>query len=271
MCYNTKKAKKKESETMKNKHILITISILIIIISISIIYNTLPRLQLNGSKNMIISYSDEYEEPGVIIKNANGNYMSKIKIESNINSKKVGNYYVDYSLALGGKILHVRRNVKIIDDVAPVIKLKGNQITEMSINKEYKEPGYTAHDEYDGDLTDKVETIGEVDTKNYGEYIITYKVTDNNNNKSEVNRIVKIIDEIPPKIICKTDNTPFKIGSENIIGCTAQDNFDGDITNKIQVSGEYNINKPGTYKIIYKVTDDAGNTTKQEHNIIIFE
>ena len=256
---------------MKKSTLLITTLIFITIITISIIYNTLPRLQLNGSKNITQSYREEYEEPGVIVKNANSKYMSKIKTDSNIDSKKIGNYYIDYSLKIGGKTLHVRRIVKIIDDIAPIIKLKGNQITEMSINKEYKEPGFTAQDEYDGELTDKVEIIGEVDTTNYGEYVITYKVTDNSNNTTEVNRIVKIIDEEKPIIKCETDYSLFKINSEKLIGCKAQDNFDGDITDKIEIEGKYDKTTTGIYNIKYTVTDDAGNNTETNHNIIIYE
>lgn len=256
---------------MKKSNIIIALIILTLIITISIIYNTLPRLQLNGSKNMIISYRQEYEEPGVIVKNANSKYMSRIKIDSNINTKTIGNYYIDYSLKIGGKNLHVRRNVKVIDDIAPVIKLNGNQITELSINKEYEEPGYTAQDEYDGNLTDKVEIIRNIDIENYGEYIITYKVIDNSGNTTEVNRIVKIIDEEPPKIICKTDYSTFKINSENIIGCTAQDNYDGNLTDKIEISGKYDKYTPGIYSITYKVKDDAGNKTEKNHNMIIYD
>ena len=189
---------------MKSKTI-IPILILLIIITISIIYNTLPRLQLNGPQNMVISYRDEYEEQGVIEKNATGNYMSKIKIDSNIDTKKIGNYYVDYSLKIRGKTLHVRRNVKVIDDINPVIKLKGEQIIKMSINKQYIEPGYIAIDEYDGDITNKVQITGEIDAENYGEYVLTYKATDNSNNQTEVNRIIKVVDEIKPKIICEQE------------------------------------------------------------------
>lgn len=256
---------------MKKSTIIILLVILSFIIIISIIYNTFPRLQLNGGQNITISYRDQYNEPGVIVKNANGNYMSKIKIDSNITTEKIGNYYIDYSLKIGGKMLHVRRNVKVIDNVAPVIKLKGNQITEMSINTEYNEPGYEALDEYDGDLTDKVETIGEIDTENYGEYVITYKVTDNSKNTTEVNRIIKIIDEEKPKIECENEYSKFKIGTENTIDCKAIDNFDGDITKKIKIEGEYDMETPGTYKIEYTVKDDAGNETKKEHKIIIYE
>ena len=256
---------------MKKNTIILTLTILTIIITISVIYNTFPRLQLNGKTNMVLSYREEYKEPGVIVKNANNNYLRKVKIDSNINDDIIGNYYVDYSLKLGLRQLHVRRNVKIIDNIAPIIKLKGEQIIEMSLNDNYQEPGYKAIDEYDGDLTERVQISGEIDTSNYGEYIIKYRATDNSNNTVEVNRIVKIIDEVAPKFECKSDYSAFKIGSENIVGCKAIDNFDGDITDKVQVTGIYDTNKKGIYKVEYQVKDDAGNTANINHNIIIFE
>lgn len=255
---------------MKSKTI-IPILILLIIITISIIYNTLPRLQLNGPQNMVISYRDEYEEQGVIVKNATGNYMSKIKIDSNIDTKKNGNYYVDYSLKIGGKTLHVRRNVKVIDDINPVIKLKGEQIIKMSINKQYIEPGYTAIDEYDGDITNKVQITGEIDTENYGEYVLTYKATDNSNNQTEVNRIIKVVDEIKPKIICEQEELKIKQGTQIDTQCKAQDNYDGDITKEMKIIGDYDINTPGTYNIQYQVKDAAGNETIKDYKIIVEE
>lgn len=256
---------------MNNKKILIPITIILIIILISFIYTTVPRLELNGKQNMTLSYRDKYQEPGVIVKNANTNYLSKVKIENNINNDNIGNYYVDYSLKIGTSNLHVRRNVKIIDDIAPVIKLKGNQIIELSLNEEYQEPGFTAIDEYDGDITEKVETEGEINTKKYGEYILKYSVKDSSNNPTEVNRIIKVIDEMPPAIICESEYSSFKINSENIIGCNANDNFDGNITDKIKVSGEYDTNKKGIYNVEYIVEDDSGNKTKTNHKIVIFE
>lgn len=255
---------------MKSK-IIIPILILLIIITISIIYNTLPRLQLNGPQNMVISYRDEYEEQGVIVKNATGNYMSKIKIDSNIDTKKIGNYYVDYSLKIGGKTLHVRRNVKVIDDINPVIKLKGEQIIKMSINKQYIEPGYTAIDEYDGDITNKVQITGEIDAENYGEYVLTYKATDNSNNQTEVNRIIKVVDEIKPKIICEQEELKIKQGTQIDTQCKAQDNYDGDITKEMKIIGDYDINTPGTYNIQYQVKDAAGNETIKDYKIIVEE
>lgn len=174
------------------KTTIIIIIIIAILITTSIIYTTYPRLQLNGSKNMIISYKEKFEDPGVIIKNAYGNYMSKIKIESNIENNKIGSYYVDYSLKIGKKTLHVKRNVKIIDDISPIIKLKGEKIITIYQNEKYEDPGFSAVDEIDGDLTHNVEINGKVNTEKVGEYIIKYKVEDKNNNKTEVTRTIKV-------------------------------------------------------------------------------
>lgn len=174
------------------KTTIITMIIIVTIITISIIYNTIPRLQLNGSKNITISYKEKYIDPGVIIKNAKGNYMNKIKVESNIDNKKIGDYYIDYSIKIGNKKLYVRRNVKIIDDVSPIIKLKGEKKIEIDLNSTYKEPGYIAIDEIDGDITEKVKIEGEVNTKKPGNYTIKYIVFDHNLNKTEINRTVKV-------------------------------------------------------------------------------
>ena len=57
----------------------------------------------------------------------------------------------------------------------------------------YSEPGYTAVDICDGDVTDKVSVSGNVDTANAGKYTVTYNVSDNCGNESEVQRTVKVV------------------------------------------------------------------------------
>ena len=252
------------------KTTIIIILIIIITIIISIIYNNTQRLELNGKQNVTLSYREEYMEPGVIIKNANNNNLSKIKIENNINTKKTGNYYVEYTLKLGIRTLKKRRNIKIIDNVQPVIKLEGEQIIRQSINQQYKEPGYTAYDEYDGNITEKVETTTNLDITQYGEYIITYSVQDYSGNITKTNRIIKIIDEIKPKIECKGTTTKIKQGTEKIIDCIAKDNLDGDITKNIEIIGIDDYNKPGIYDVLLKVKDNENNEATLEHEIIIY-
>lgn len=57
----------------------------------------------------------------------------------------------------------------------------------------YSEPGYIAVDMCDGDVTDKVSVSGNVDTANAGKYTVTYNVSDNCGNESEVQRTVKVV------------------------------------------------------------------------------
>ena len=46
-------------------------------------------------------------------------------------------------------------------------------------------------------------------------------------------------------------------------GATATDNYDGNITNNITISGSVDVNSAGTYVIAYNVTDSQGNVANQ--------
>ena len=63
------------------------------------------------------------------------------------------------------------------------------------INQEYKEQGAKAIDEKDGDLTDKIEIEGNVDTSKEGSYQILYKVKDDSNNETVKVRNVTVFKE----------------------------------------------------------------------------
>ncbi|MCB9232354.1 MAG: DUF5011 domain-containing protein [Bacteroidia bacterium] len=83
------------------------------------------------------------------------------------------------------------------DKTAPVVTLKGDSTVEIALNGTYQEPGYTATDDEDGDLTGDVTVTGSVDKTNIGTYTLTYTVTDEAGNTGSVSRtvIVKIMQE----------------------------------------------------------------------------
>lgn len=180
---------------MKIKKIIYITVILLLVIVISIVYNTFPRLELNGSKNIIMNYNETYIEQGVILKNAKESYINKIQIKNNVIPNKIGVYAVEYSLKLGNKKLYVKRNVKVVDKVKPNIILKEDKEITIKLNENYIDPGYIAYDEYDGNITEKVEKNGNVNIDKVGEYVITYKVEDSSLNKTEVTRIVKVVEK----------------------------------------------------------------------------
>ncbi|MCI9626355.1 MAG: DUF5011 domain-containing protein [Clostridia bacterium] len=65
-----------------------------------------------------------------------------------------------------------------VADKSPVITLKGDAEMKLLRGETYVEPGYTAIDEEDGDLTKQVRVVGTVDSDTVGTYEITYSVTD---------------------------------------------------------------------------------------------
>jgi hypothetical protein len=57
----------------------------------------------------------------------------------------------------------------------------------------YTEPGYSASDAEDGDLTGSVIVTGSVDTGTVGTYVLTYSVTDSGSLSANANRTVEVI------------------------------------------------------------------------------
>ena len=70
------------------------------------------------------------------------------------------------------------------DKVAPVIVLSGPDIIYLNLNDTWQDPGFTAHDNVDGDLTAKVVVGDNVDTKFVNQYDLTYTVYDKSGNEA---------------------------------------------------------------------------------------
>jgi len=83
------------------------------------------------------------------------------------------------------------------DDLdAPVILLLGDAEMNIVLNgPAFTDPGFTATDEQDGDLTNNVIVTGTVDEKKIGTYEIMYSVSDKAGNKTSVKRTVNVIVE----------------------------------------------------------------------------
>lgn len=54
-------------------------------------------------------------------------------------------------------------------------------------------------------------------------------------------------------------------------GASAYDSIDGDLSDKIVITGEVNTNKAGTYTITYSVTNSLGQTTTAERKVHVFK
>src|SRR5699024_10937541 len=81
-----------------------------------------------------------------------------------------------------------------VDEVAPVITLKGDNPMELEVGDKYEEPGATAQDDVDGDVTDAIKISGEVNTDKAGTYEVVYTVSDAAGNEATETRVVNVVE-----------------------------------------------------------------------------
>jgi hypothetical protein len=103
---------------------------------------------------------------------------------------------------------------------------------------------------------------GSVDTSTVGTYTLSYDVTDTNGNvATTVTRTVNVVDTTVPVITLLGDEVvTIEVGTTYTdAGATALDNYDGDLTTSIVVTGSVDTSTVGTYTLSYDVTDTNGN------------
>ena len=177
------------------KYILIfTITIILVTILLSPYF--FIKIQLIGDKKIVLNYGDEYNESGYLGKLLKKDITQDIKITNTI-KEQIGKYKVIYSYKFLFYNIKQTRIVEVKDIKGPKIELTDGTIYEVIENEIYLEPGFIAFDNKDGDVTNKVEVNGTVDTTKLGEYKIKYKVTDSNNNQTNVTRTVKVVKKNP--------------------------------------------------------------------------
>lgn len=241
--------------TKKNVILTIIIFVILLLIIIFAIYNPFLYFKVKDNKSTIkISVNEELKLPEVKAYIFNKNISEKIKKSGKVNTKKIGKYKIKYKVKflLTTKIYTL--TVNVVDEELPNITLKGTEEVIICPNKEYEEEGYIALDNYDGDITDKVEV------KKYDDYI-EYSVIDSSNNKKSIKRNIKKEDkEIPNITLNGNINNKIVINSNfNDLGYSATDNCDGDISSNVYVINNLDNTKVGVYEIIYKVNDSSGN------------
>ncbi len=142
----------------------------------------------------------------------------------------------------------------------------GNNIKVYQGSK-YFDPGFSAIDKKGNNINDKVVVYNPVDTSKIDKYIVTYTIGEYRNS-----RTVEVV-ERPSKGITyialqgKKDMDISKGDKYKEPGYVAIDDIDGNITDKVNISGSVNYNKEGTYKLVYYVVNSTGITTTIERTV----
>ena len=211
--------------------------------------------ELIGPSTLYVDIGSRYEEYGIKVFNNGVDISSSVSIDNSlVDVNKIGEYNVKYEINVTGNVEYVYRLVKVIDGEIPQIKLKGEEIVYVILNGSYYEEGYEVTDNYDTDIEDKVQIIGDVDTSKVGEYNLEYRATDSNGNSSNVFRKVIVIE---PKITLADIS-----GNRIVMGSYNATRFENTIVvnrwndNGIYIEG-YVRNSNGDYKIKIKNKDSS--------------
>jgi hypothetical protein len=170
-----------------------------------------PVITLNGAATINIKKDSAYNELGATATDdKDGNITANIRTSGAVNNTVAGIYFVSYAVNdKAGNIDSIVRTINVIapDTIKPIITLSGNNPDTVMQNKSYTDPGATATDNVDGNITNKITKLSTLDTSKIGTYIITYSVSDLAGNKATQVRTVIVTKNTSVKNMSALNNT----------------------------------------------------------------
>lgn len=256
------------------RHLALTVAILTaLVLSLTFLLfgvNTWKLdMSLIGEPEQVLEYGTEYQEEGATARFHGTKFFRdgwnvKVLRTGYVDPNKVGRYNLVYWGQKLGWTTTLKRTVIIQDTVAPVITLNQDPEHYTLPGQPYEEEGYSATDNYDGDITDRVE-IQEQDG------VRTYTVSDSSGNTTIVHRTIVYDDPIPPELTLNGEQTITLTAGQAYEepGWQAVDNLDGDVSGSVKVRGGVNTLVPGTYTLRYSVRDSFRNRTKAVRTVVV--
>ena len=225
-------------------------------------------LTLNGEEELTVPYGQPFDDPGASVVST-GKLFGTIKRPGKIVSataldvNTLGETVIDYGYSVKGEEQHVLRRVTVADTEAPVITLNKDDVKVSSWFTGYTDPGYSATDNLDGDLTDKVEVTRLSDK-------VVYTVSDSSGNEAEAVRELAFSIAAPAIVLIGGEEIELQAAMEfTDPGYRCVDNKENDYTDQVKVTGSVIPYKVGDYTLTYTVSNDLGDTVKAERLIHI--
>lgn len=181
---------------------------------------------------------------------------------------------------------------------APEIKLNGDATMTLNVGDMFNDPGATASDPEDGDITSKITVTGSVDTSKTGTYTITYNVKDSKDLAADpVTRMVVVQGQSLQQCSAKVDKDDNKLpyicydgGPIKYLNIGDDFSVEKDVRyftalgNPLELTGYmsqrdyrvnvfprefFDINSPGTYHITYRIFEGASFIVLLDRTIIV--
>lgn len=229
------------------------------------------ELELLGEEQLTLEYGQPYREPGcrVVLRGTlfwpQGRTLdAQPQVSGSVKEDTLGKYVLDYRAECYGLQADAARIVRVVDTVCPVITLVPDP-EGLAAMPQYREAGFSARDNYDGDITHRV-----VRTEEEGRII--YTVVDSSGNPAVAEREIPIFDDRPPELtLLGGDRVVLPLGLPfEEPGYSAFDRKDGDLTEQVLVTMDRPFVRylPGSYELTYQVTDSDGQQTTAHRTLV---
>lgn len=229
------------------------------------------ELELQEGDQMTLEYGTHFLEPGfrVFLRGTrfpqSGIELDRpVEISGSVNEQKLGKYVLDYRTDFLGMEAEALRVVRVVDTISPVITLVPDE-EDLEAAPEYQEAGFSAYDNYDGDITSLV-------VRRVEEGKVTYQVTDSSGNPASAERQIPIFDQEPPELtLIGGDRVELPMGLEFADpGYVAIDKKDGDLTDRVTVTIDHPYVRylPDSYQLTYQVADSDGRQSTVSRTLV---
>ena len=156
-------------------------------------------VSLIGDEKITVGYGEACTDPGVeakCIDRKTGDAVDGLQVQTHgpVDTETLGTYTLTYTAEYQGVSQSVERTVEVVDITLPVIELVSDPDSYTLPGQPYQEEGFTATDDYDGDITDRV-----IRAEKDG--VVTYSVSDSSGNTAMVRRQIRYKDPVAPELV----------------------------------------------------------------------
>ena len=267
----TKKKKRKKNKVLSILWGVISglITALMLIVLMIILDGRHTEVEMLGPERLELQYGEAFDDPGVVLRTVGRVFPETAEPQTvyaavPFDPTQLGEQTLSYLYADMGVEKSLTRTITVVDTQKPVIELLPlPEGAEPGWLHGYAEPGYTATDNVDGDLTSAVETTQLSDR-------VIYTVADSSGNETLVERVFTGSLEAPRiELIGGEDyHVPAAMSWEDP-GFTVDDTQGADLSALVTVEGTVTPYHSGEYEISYSITNDFGETVTAIRHVTV--
>lgn len=177
--------------------ILVAITLVLVVLITGLLFLLVVNefsvdIDLAGDANVTVEYGESYADPGAtaVLRGTRAfteGFELEVRTTGTVAEYQLGEQEIVYTASFGPWISTRTRTIRVRDSREPVITLFTNDAVLTKPGQPYREEGYIAVDNYDGDITDLVEVTEEAGS-------VRYTVSDSSGNTVTVIRQIRYSD-----------------------------------------------------------------------------